>query len=113
MTNPTSRFKPAKEAPINIRLRGLEPMVPVHLPPREPAVEGLLSLFLALWQLISLTHPSTVFVSSLPSLTLGVALLITVYWTQPYKRAMLGLYNQVLASFLIFTMPFAIYRAIL
>ena len=112
MSNPIARYKPSKEALFNRRLRGLEPLLPVHIPPYEPAVEGLLSLFLALWELKSLTFPSLVFINVFNSSIVASVLLVLVYFIQPEKRAHLEGYILTIGFSVLVGVLALIYRAV-
>ena len=93
LTPPTLRWKPDPQVLFNVRFRGLDCHRVFGKRPSEPAVEGLLSLFLALWQLVTLFIPSMVYINMHKALVAAFPLLLIVYKIQPAKRADLGIFT--------------------
>ena len=90
MSPPTTRSKPSQEDVFNILVNGLPPSKSATARPSEPAMTGLLILYLALWDLMSLHLSSLVFASALPSHYVALFMLSLVYILQPGKRTALG-----------------------
>jgi hypothetical protein len=86
MPPPTSCWRPSHDSFFDLRVGRLKPRIL-----DEPAVTGLLTLYVSLWQLMSLPFLSPVFANALSSQYVVFSLPPLVYQFQRQKRTNLGL----------------------